>query len=640
MDNFRPQHLEVLYDFFTRRTEYWEMAPHLELVASHNALLALPGTEYVAYFPRGGTNFLKLSAATYSIEWLRAETGEYYPQASVAVTDGPKEFAPPNNPGADWVLHLRRANVASADVPTASLLEAITLSVPLDGGSPRNGKNLMRISANHYRLTPETSELKEKVLLGQFMVEATNRTTSAQALTIDLEGATNRCCYFRTESGGWRRVELNETGTSLRLSIPPGLTRIASVPWFTYGEYLSYVNSLQDPRVTKEVAFTDENGQFKIYRIKVTNSGGVRNKLKICFGKAQHAHETSGFFMSQGIIAWLLSGDPAANLDNVAWTLYPCADPKAAFLHLNYNQLEKEKYDTGKPGRDAYYDDISAGHHHLIQINHMWNNEGHNLEHESYEYWDPWRGSPKLVVYPGEEPDSPLYRDWLAYWPHWFEYGTDMYWHRNGRNWPPLGGGALMLNEIYFYGKDSGGDVLPNLRRQGKEWARAISQVYLHFQKATNYWTASHPCGAVDVTGAVLLPKPSHTLLENLSATSGFANRNKNGQGQPMRIFRKDYEHGLGMKSGDTVTYTIPPGADAFKAVVALDDAETNRNATVQFVVQVNGEEKWRSSPLTKSQSELVRVKLPGSGNLGLSMQGTGTLGNWAGAKFTVNDPD
>ena len=51
VDNFRPAQLEVLYDFFTTRTEYWRMAPHLESVASHNVLLALPGEEYVAYIP-------------------------------------------------------------------------------------------------------------------------------------------------------------------------------------------------------------------------------------------------------------------------------------------------------------------------------------------------------------------------------------------------------------------------------------------------------------------------------------------------------------------------------------------------------------------------------------------------------------
>ncbi len=627
VDNFRPGQIESLYQFFTAKTEYWKMAPRLDLVAPHNALLALPGIEYVAYFPRGGTNSVRLSAGVYSVEWLHAETGRYNPQPDLTAQDGPRDFAPPGDPDADWVLHLRRPSV--------------TLNVPLDGGSPRNPTNLTRVSAHRYRLRPEETELKENAWLGQFMVEATNGADSPQELTIDLVGATNRCGYVRSASGSWRRVESNESGTSLRLAIPPGRTRIASVPWFTYGEYIDYVNSLQDPRVTKEVAFTDEDGRFQVYRIRVTHPGGVRNKLKICFGKAQHAHETSAFFMSQGIIDWLLSGDPAANLDNVVWTLYPCADPKAAYFHLNYRQLEKELYDTGRTGHETYYDDISAGHHHLVQITHMWNNEGHNLEHESYEYWDPWTGSNQLVTYPGQEPDSPLYRDWLAYWPHWFEWGTDTYWHRNGRNWPALGGGALMLNEIYFFGKDSGGDVAANVRQQGKHWARAISQVYLHFQKSTRYWTDAHPCGAVDVAGAVLLPKPAHSLLETVVPIDGAVQPNRNGNGQPMRIFRKQYDHGLGMKAGDRATYAIPPGANAFQAVVALDDAETSGSATAQFVIEVDGSEVWRSRSLAKFHSEMAHVPLPSSGSLHLRVEGArGLLGNWAGAKFITNDPD
>ena len=98
------------------------------------------------------------------------------------------------------------------------------------------------------------------------------------------------------------------------------------------------------------MAFTDEGGKFKVFRIHVTNPGGVKNKMKICFGKAMHAHETSGFFMTQGIIEWLLSGDPAANLDNIVWTFYPCPDPKAAYQHLNYDQMENETLRHGQTG--------------------------------------------------------------------------------------------------------------------------------------------------------------------------------------------------------------------------------------------------------------------------------------------------
>jgi hypothetical protein len=108
VDNFRPQQLEALHDFFTGRTEYWKLSPHLELVASHNVLLALPGSEYVAYFPRGGTNALKLLPGAYRTEWLHPETGRYYRQPDLLTTGGSREFVPPERSQDDWVLHLRR----------------------------------------------------------------------------------------------------------------------------------------------------------------------------------------------------------------------------------------------------------------------------------------------------------------------------------------------------------------------------------------------------------------------------------------------------------------------------------------------------------------------------------------------------
>ncbi|MCX6902433.1 MAG: hypothetical protein NTW03_02905 [Verrucomicrobia bacterium] len=129
VDHFRPEQLETIYDFFTTKTEYWKMAPHLELVASYNVLLALPGTEYVAYFPRGGTNRIKLEAGDYSVEWLCAESAQYYPMSALAVERGSREFVPPNHPDADWVLHLRRKAPATgaswpkpADFPSNAAL--------------------------------------------------------------------------------------------------------------------------------------------------------------------------------------------------------------------------------------------------------------------------------------------------------------------------------------------------------------------------------------------------------------------------------------------------------------------------------------------------------------------------------------
>jgi len=108
VENFRPIQLQVLYEFFTQRTEYWKMEPHPELIASHNVLLALPGREYVAYLPRGGTNELKLVRGHYEMEWLHPETGKYYRQHDRTFAGGGLKFTPPEHPNDDWVLHLRQ----------------------------------------------------------------------------------------------------------------------------------------------------------------------------------------------------------------------------------------------------------------------------------------------------------------------------------------------------------------------------------------------------------------------------------------------------------------------------------------------------------------------------------------------------
>jgi len=104
--NWRPEYLTILYNFFTTRTEYWKMAPHLDLTESRNVLLALPGVEYVAYFPRGGTNSIDLEAGTYSQAWFNPRTDDYAPSGTVN-GGGQRSFTPPSETSEDWVLHLK-----------------------------------------------------------------------------------------------------------------------------------------------------------------------------------------------------------------------------------------------------------------------------------------------------------------------------------------------------------------------------------------------------------------------------------------------------------------------------------------------------------------------------------------------------
>jgi hypothetical protein len=107
INNWRPEQLEILHDFFTTKTEYWKLAPQLELVADKNVCLADPGNEYIIYFPQGGTNDVELQAGNYEVEWLNPRTGSYTTSETIESTGGNENFDPPGETSEDWVLYLK-----------------------------------------------------------------------------------------------------------------------------------------------------------------------------------------------------------------------------------------------------------------------------------------------------------------------------------------------------------------------------------------------------------------------------------------------------------------------------------------------------------------------------------------------------
>ena len=121
----------------------------------------------------------------------------------------------------------------------------------------------------------------------------------------------------------------------------------------------------------------------------------------------------------------------------------------------------------------------------------------------------------------------------------------------------------------------------------------------------------------------------------------GNAVRKLNANGDPMVIFKKQYDHGLGMKAGESVVFNIPAGVNSFKANVAMDDASEVDTEQLQFSVKLNECIIWQSKPLKKHESQMAHVGLPGKGKLTLLVEGPdGILADWGGARFSINDPD
>jgi alpha-galactosidase len=63
------------------------------------------------------------------------------------------------------------------------------------------------------------------------------------------------------------------------------------------------------------------------------------------------------------------------------------------------------------------------------------------------------------------------------------------------------------------------------------------------------------------------------------------------------------YESGVGARGNLEIEYDLKGLFDNFSALVGVDDATTNQNASVEFVVLGDGKELWRSGPMKKSDA-------------------------------------
>ena len=520
----------------------------------------------------------------------------------------------------------------------------VRIILPEDGGWPRNNAKITDHGNNYFTIHPDrhtrymyieienSANSVQDVVLDGFIINFARRKGDPE------NGPYSGRQYLWVKYPGkaWKRVyrtdeKQNFPYGKLMLSVPPGITKVSTVVPVTYSEYISYVEGLSSPYLSKQVIFTSGNGKFKTYRIRITNpESPVKKKLKIALANIDHHYEHAGFYMAQGAIEWLLSGDPAANLDNIEWTIYPLLDPEAVYRGGDYDEYKTLRLDNGKTIYEALhgpYGEIPSQKFHVLTNVHMWEFQ----DWESYKYNDP--KAPSGAAGNGK---SEIERVMLSFWPYWYEFGIDRYDHEN--KWgaqnarPDDFGGALVTQlEIPFYGKD---DIDPRqrLREQGKLWALSHSQAFLRFspERGKGYWK-EFP----QLSNPVLLPLPEVVLLEDLPIKEGSARKRANANGQTMRIYNEDYLHGIGMKGGRYASFTVPDkGTGAFRAMVAVDDAETNPSAKVVFVAKVNGKEVWRSKELKKGERELAEFgPVKGGDTLTLSAEGTG-LADWGGAKI------
>ena len=159
--------------------------------------------------------------------------------------------------------------------------------------------------------------------------------------------------------------------------------------------------------------------------------------------------------------------------------------------------------------------------------------------------------------------------------------------------------------------------------------------------------TASEKKAELKLTLKALLPREmSLAALQPLRPSIGRGiDLNRTITGRPLSIAGQRYENGIGTRANLEIEYDLKGLFETFAALVGIDDATGNQNATVEFVVLGDGKELWRSGAMKKSDAaKQLKIEVTGVRHLVLRVSGGGegggpqarVLADWLNTRLTL----
>jgi endo-alpha-N-acetylgalactosaminidase len=105
------------------------------------------------------------------------------------------------------------------------------------------------------------------------------------------------------------------------------------------------------------------------------------------------------------------------------------------------------------------------------------------------------------------------------------------------------------------------------------------------------------------------------SVLQPLSITHGWRQpeMNRAFTGKGLSIAGKHYPKGIGMPTNSEIEFEIEGVYETFSAAVGVDDEFNSADGSVEFVLEGDGKELWRSKPLKKVDGATpVKVSVKG----------------------------
>ena len=210
----------------------------------------------------------------------------------------------------------------------------ISIYAPVDGGTPRSTECVKQLSRNEFQIKAFVEEKQNPLThaVSRLDLVCRNDGTKTEIITLhlDLSGDGLRTNFDDNMYGGmplrdfifiqpsnqsWKQVDGKTEGWVCTVSFPvePGETKLGLSPWYTYGDYLSFINSLPEhPHLKKElIGLSDKEREHWELTVTDPEEVSLQNKCCVFCHAREHAYETFSSFAIEGLLDYLLSDSAA-----------------------------------------------------------------------------------------------------------------------------------------------------------------------------------------------------------------------------------------------------------------------------------------------------------------------------------------
>jgi hypothetical protein len=235
----------------------------------------------------------------------------------------------------------------------------ISWRAPDDGGTPRDTNHIRQAGPREFHIRAAFEEggpssLRHAASRVDLLCQNAGTEPARVTVHLDLSDNGKRTDYAtRPESGmrqrdflfirppgrDWKQVD----GTTERwvatvsFEALPGETKVGLSPWYTYGDYLRFVNGLPKSAWLEAKRVGNSDGGREHWEITITDPAvPAERKRRIFWHTREHAYETYSSFAMEGLVEFLLSDEAAEFRRCYIITLHPMTNPDGVARGFEY----------------------------------------------------------------------------------------------------------------------------------------------------------------------------------------------------------------------------------------------------------------------------------------------------------------